>query len=1087
MKSYPFSLFSGATPLLIALFGATFALAKQAAPPAIPAGFEASDSIVQTWKLEDGRLTASGKLQVSGQAGDRFLLLRAPAVLTKFTGEGLRVHQQQVNGALSYVISIAGEEAEIDRPFPATFEFQLEVADPIAGFALPTGPAAMQEITATYEKSGWEFVSPAAVRVKSTAKETTSQATILLAPMGTARIALQPQRRDLTSEETQFYVEGAQLYLPSPGVIDGRHRIAIRPSQGQVTKLELTVPEGLTVSEVGGPVGSWQFDAESGKLSLAIEPAQSKPFQLMIETQRGLDPLPAEADLSPLMVEGAAGEVGLLALAFGPDSQPEKAESPLSAVNLTDFDASLIPGGQTLHRVFRYGQEGGAVALRVAPVAPEVRVKSQQVLSLGDERIVLGINFTADITRAGLFQLSFPLPDGLEVESLTGSALHHWSELSADEERRVVLHLNGQTLGQQTFSLALTGNAPEDGEWAVPRFAIAEATRQTGDLTVRPTTGIRLRTTTRQNVSEIDPRSLGGEGKGALAFRLLQADWSLSLGIEKLDPWVTGQILHEVTLREGQTRSSLIGKFQVQNASIRTLQVQLPITDEEETKSVRAWGPAISDLIRTAPDSDLWEIQFKRRVVGDVEVRIEYERRGGRENDLETLSLAAFPEARQVSYHYAVRAGGRLELEVGQLPKGWQRADWNAVPQALREAGDRSIPAVALRAVSPDAPLAIQLRRHSLAEALKLRVAKGTLTTVVSAIGDQLTAVELTLEVIQRSSLTVNLPTGGDLFSIFVNGESVSSVRQGDAYQFYILPGADDRTAEVRFVYAMPGTRLKRLVLVSPLLNVPLEKIDWNVLVPAGFVLADHGGNMELIESQRAGWTSFGKEEYQTKSGKMRVIQARQAEEMLEQANIFLQKGENNKAQRALSSVANQYALDAASNEDARVQLENLQTQQAVVGLNTRRQRVLLENRIEMPVFSTNDQLAQGAASNPILQEGEVNFRPQDVSQLLQGNTTEENAVLQRIAARIVKNQKATEPAPQAITITLPEEGRVYTFSRTVQVNENALLNLRLIFDKTEQLEPWRILLVGVLLIALIGAILDPFKIRPSVMRSTYR
>ena len=32
-----------------------------------------------------------------------------------------------------------------------------------------------------------------------------------------------------------------------------------------------------------------------------------------------------------------------------------------------------------------------------------------------------------------LFQLSFPLPDGLEVESLTGDALHHWAELSEDE------------------------------------------------------------------------------------------------------------------------------------------------------------------------------------------------------------------------------------------------------------------------------------------------------------------------------------------------------------------------------------------------------------------------------------------------------------------------------------------------------------------------------------------------------------------------------------------------------------------------------------------------------------------------------
>ena len=53
------------------------------------------------------------------------------------------------------------------------------------------------------------------------------------------------------------------------------------------------------------------------------------------------------------------------------------------------------------------------------------------------------------------------------------------------------------------------------------------------------------------------------------------------------------------------------------------------------------------------------------------------------------------------------------------------------------------------------------------------------------------------------------------------------------------------------------------------------------------------------------------------------------------------------KARWALNSVANQYALDAASNEDARVQLENLQTQQAIVGLNTRRQRLYLDNNMK--------------------------------------------------------------------------------------------------------------------------------------------
>jgi hypothetical protein len=768
-------------------------------------------------------------------------------------------------------------------------------------------------------------------------------------------------------------------------------------------------------------------------------------------------------------VVDANGEVGLVAIAFGPEAQPETLEPKvMSAVNLGDFDAGLMPNPQAvLHRVYRYGADGGELAVRVAPVASEVRVISKQVLSLGDERIVLAVNFAVDISRAGLFQLSFPLPDGLEVESLTGPALHHWAELSEGGRRQIILHLNGKTIGTQPFSLTLSGTAPTDvGQWEIPRFELNEAARQTGELVVRPTTGIRLRTETRQNVSETDPRALGGKAQGALAFRLLQRDWNLVLGIEKLDPWVTGQVLHEITLREGQTRSALIANFNVQNASIGGLRVVLPITNEDEIKTLRASGNTVSDLVRTAPDSNIWEVQFKRRVVGKLQFRIEYERRGDRENDDETLSPIEFPQARQISYYFGVRAGGRLELEHDTLTQGWQRIDWNTVPQPLREAENRSAPSLAFRAVVPTSVLKVHAKRHSLADALKLRVVEGSLTTVLSPTGDQLTSVDVTMEVIQRSSLSVGLPAGGELFSIFVNGESVNSIRQGgaaNAWQFYILPGIDDRTAQVRFVYSVVGDRLNNLNLTSPQLNVPLENIQWNVIAPKGFELIDNDGNLELISQTNQ--ENYDRDSYLSKASGKRQVQAQQATQLLEQANQLLQAGEQSKARWALNSVANQYALDAASNEDARVQLENLQTQQAIVGLNTRRQRLYLDNSRDDSDLVDNEQLRQAAADNPVLQQDQLNFRPQQLSQLLGGNTTEDNAILQQIAGRLVQHQHTTEPAPQAIIISLPEEGDVYTFGRSVQVAENTPLELNLDFGSIFRLHFWHTVLVLALLI----------------------
>ncbi len=1066
------------------------AVAKSPIKMLTPDGFGVPNSIVQDWHVSkaDSRLLAEGKIVLSGEPGDRFVLLRAPGVLTNFTGDGLRVTKDTIPGlGLAYVVSIPSAEVPESTPdesddaeteasnpeaeqesneqeYTATFEYQLEAVNAGGGIPVLTSIAAVQEIDLRYDEPGWAIASANAVRVQSVDSENETRAKVLLGP-GHASITLRPKARDVNAEETKFFVEGSNLFVPGPGVVDGRHRLEIRTSQGVVEELAVQVPLGLTVSAVNGPVSAWRFNADNGQLSIELESAQSQTFQLMIETQRGLDPLPVDIELSPVTVTGANGQVGLVAVAFGPDAQPEKVEpTTLSAVNLSDFDGSMVPKSTALHRVYRYGQDAGQLALRVAPVKPEVRVTSKQVLSLGDERVVLAVNFIADISRAGLFQMSFPLPEGLDVESLTGPALHHWSELTENEQRQIVLHLNGKTIGRQNFSITLSGAFDPAAlpTWALPRFELNEANRQTGDLVVRPTAGIRLRTTGQKSISETDPRTIGGQGQGALAFRLLQRDWELELGIEKLEPRVTGNVLHEVTLREGQTRTALLCDFTVQNASIRELEVELPIQGDDEIKTLRVTGSTVSDPVRSETEPNVWIVKFKRRIIGDVQFRIEYERRGDRANDKETLVAADFKGLGQLYYHFAVRAGGRLDVRTEDLPSGWQRVDWSVVSQRLREAGTQAAPALTLRAANGAGPISILAERHSVADALKLRVKSGELTTVLSPNGDQLTSVDLQMEVIQRSSLSIGLPEGGELFSIFVNGESVNSIRKdGDgksggsaAWQFHILPGMDDRTATVRFVYSLKGDRLGRLKLSSPEMNVPLEDISWNVLAPEGYKLASSQGNLELLRSASTG--QYDRQSYLAKASGKREEQAQRAASVLQKANKWLMSGKQSKALWAFNNVANRNALDAASNEDARVQLENLQTQQAIVGLNTRRQRLYLDN--DEVGLADNRQLKEAASVNPVLQMDQMNFQPQQLSQLLQGNTTEDNKILQQIAVRLVQHQRSSEPAPQAIVISLPEEGSMYTFARSVQVAENEPLELDLRFRSRRSVPTWQML-----------------------------
>src|SRR6185295_1604771 len=176
--------------------------------PALPDGTKPAQAMIQTWSIRGDRLFAEMDLTVRGVAGDSFLLLRPPAVLTDFKGDGLRVAKVERDGKTAYYVA-----PERDGLLTARVRFELSIPDRTKPLSLPTGPAAVQRVTIDLDQGGWEFVSPMAVQVlpATGANEDRSGATLVLAPHSAPTIQLQPRRRDLGAEATQFFAEAAPL------------------------------------------------------------------------------------------------------------------------------------------------------------------------------------------------------------------------------------------------------------------------------------------------------------------------------------------------------------------------------------------------------------------------------------------------------------------------------------------------------------------------------------------------------------------------------------------------------------------------------------------------------------------------------------------------------------------------------------------------------------------------------------------------------------------------------------------------------------------------------------------------------------
>lgn len=1016
----------GAATVLMVLF---FSLCGMGQSKAEEVGF---DALIENWVIQDERLTSTGSVKVTGEDGERFLFLKSPAVMADFQSEGLEVIAE---GDKYYVVPLA------DGSFEASFRYQAPANKIEGGLPLYSGAAVMHSVTVQHEDEGWAINSDFSVRTKQLEGEGSS-AELLLVWAPDARVKFSQKTRDVSEEKLVFYSEVSDLYVPQPGVVEGYHLIEIRPSKGEVKNLSCLVPEGMTVASVkdlesppGEELDVWSFDPSTRVLKISLPSAKSETFRLMVETERALPELPTALKVTPLKVLDSEGEVGVVALVVDGGAQLDQVETEgMTSVNVGDFDRSLFGGIAPPQRVFRRSAEEASLELRVTPVAPEVRVSLKQRLSIGDERTVLAAEMAVSITRAGIFQLSFVIPEGLEVETLSGEALDHWVEVEEGGQRIALLNLKEKTLGQQAFSVTLA--APTEGmpavSWAVPKLLVREASRHSGELVVLPGRGIQVSVKERRDLSMLDPKTLGTRSAGALAFRILQKSWALILAVDQLEASIRSEVLQEVDLRDGRTMTQLYLALEIENSSLREFEVVLPELSEVAAQTVRASGNEVRDLQNI--EGNRWMLKLKRRVIGETLVRIDFEEN----EEVATISTCHLPLARQEVFYLALRQGARLELEVLGSP-GWSSADWGALPKRLHQVDQSSAPSVFFKSSREPGLVRVQLKRHAVVTGSKLRVKEGTLLTVLSSQGELVNQLDLKLETLQRGAMHLDLPTGSRLFGVFVNDESPEVVRDGESWRFYLSGDAGRSRANLRVVYAttLKEGSLENLYLQVPKIGEPLENVRWTISVPEGYRLADAEGDLDYIGEEshelltRDGYLQFLLEEAE--------LRETEAIDRLDRAGRFLRDGVQDMAVETLRQVSNNVAVDMATNEDARIQMENLYNQQAILGLNTRRQRLFMSNRGVLQEDGFAERVTEAANANPIF-SGKRNFGLDDYNNTLAANDAEVNRSLSRIASKWIEHQKIEAPITKMLDPVITSSGKSFIFTRELQaIGENAL------------------------------------------------
>ena len=258
---------------------------------------------------------------------------------------------------------------------------------------------------------------PSPSTAKTVGKDTVAK--LVLSPVNDVWIGWKPRSRDVAREKAGLLRRARRSSTRRPPA-SSRACItpSIRPAQGELSELIFDVPKGATITDVLDPAthraGRRQSAAVPSSSSGASIPtpascasisprAQSRPFALLIRSQIATGPLPVKQSVGLISVENAAGQIGVLGVATGNEVQLDTVTAEtLSPINLEDFPGNVAPTlaaqipGLTVRRAFRYADVKATASIKASAVEPDVRVESQDTLSLGEDRALLAVNATVD-------------------------------------------------------------------------------------------------------------------------------------------------------------------------------------------------------------------------------------------------------------------------------------------------------------------------------------------------------------------------------------------------------------------------------------------------------------------------------------------------------------------------------------------------------------------------------------------------------------------------------------------------------------------------------------------------------------------
>ena len=442
-------------------------------------------------------------VKVDGNAGSVLPLVVGiqAGEIQNFAGQQIPQQQQQIanlntsnpaNEGSAYAVQVTGKGAHVvDLSFDITalVEGELGRAD------LPLRDAAAGTLEWILPADGLD----AKVNGRTNVYRRDGRTIILpIAQLSTVRLQWLPTIQKVAGDVVFHATVSSAMSVQDSGIVL-RTTVAVNCRQGEISELDITIPEGYSVQSVTGEdVAGWtaQNTDATRSVQLQLRRAVNDATKVTLQLYASAPTAEAMASLPvPIsMVKGASRDLGTVILKTG--SQFQVRSDSLSAVTQINPNEAPAPEGDELPGrpmlAWRYTRHPASVTVKVTPTADEMTVEAMHAVRLEEQRQLWSSRMTLRVTGAPRSRIDIAVPKGFLALDVTATGLKDWylsdavdGDNANSDIRTLSIQLTDASAGQ--MQVAIQGQMNRDADRTLLKLqppAVMNATKVDSELAV---------------------------------------------------------------------------------------------------------------------------------------------------------------------------------------------------------------------------------------------------------------------------------------------------------------------------------------------------------------------------------------------------------------------------------------------------------------------------------------------------------------------------------------------------------------------------------------------------------------------------